>query len=168
MNRTEKKELVSHVNQQLQDSVSVVVAHYKGMTVAEMTDLRGRLRAAGAGMKVSKNRLAKLALAGTSYESLSDMLTGPTAIAFSADPVSAAKILVEYAKANEKLVIVGGAFGEIKLDVNGVKNLATMPSLDELRARIIGMINTPATRIAAILQAPGGQVARVINAHATK
>jgi large subunit ribosomal protein L10 len=168
VNRTQKQELVAEVNGMLSDAGVVVVTHYKGLTVAEMSDLRGRLRAVGAGLKVNKNLLTKLSVKDTKYNNIADLLKGPTAIAYSADPVAAAKAIVDYAKTNEKLVIVGGAFGEAKLDVAGVKNLATMPSLDELRAKIIGMINTPATRIAGILQAPGGQIARVLGAYAAK
>jgi large subunit ribosomal protein L10 len=122
--------------------------------------------AAGASFKVTKNRLAKLALAGTPYEGLADLFEGPTAIAFSIDPVAAAKVAVGYAKDNEKLTVIGGAMGAMRLDADGIKALATLPSLDELRARLVGMISTPATRIAGVLQAPAGQVARVLAAHA--
>lgn len=143
----------------------VVVTHYTGLTVAEMGDLRGQMREAGAGFKVTKNRITRLALEDTKFKGLSDMFTGPTAIAFSEDPVAAAKVAVNFAKSNEKLVVLGGALGEELLDVNSVKALAALPSLDELRGQIVGMLNTPATRIAGILQAPAGQVARVISAY---
>ncbi len=146
----------------------VVVTHYSGLTVAEISDLRRKMREAGASFKVTKNRLTRLALAGTKYEGLAELFTGPTAIAVSEDPVAAAKASVDFAKANDKLVILGGAMGEQTLDVNGVKALATLPSLDELRGTIVGMLNTPATRIAQVVQAPAGQVARVIQAHADK
>ncbi len=166
MDRTTKKEWVGSLHGTLGEVGLVVVTRYSGLTVAEITDLRGKMRNAGAGFKVVKNRLTRLALSGTEYEKLADLFKGPTAIAFSKDPVAAAKIAVEYAKANEKLVIVGGALGSNVLDVNGVKALATLPSLDELRGRLIGMISTPATRIAGVLQAPAGQLARVLSAKA--
>lgn len=168
MDRTEKQEVVTAVRQMFQDSVSVVVTHYSGMTVSEMTDLRGRMRQAGASYKVSKNRLTRLALADTNFKGIADMLTGPTGIAFSADPVAAAKVAVNYAKTNEKLVIIGGAYNGQILDINGIKTLAELPSLDELRAKLLSMLQTPATRIAGIMQAPAGQVARVIGAYGAK
>ncbi len=152
----------------LEPASSVVLMHYKGLSVAEITDLRKKARAAGAGFKVSKNRLAKIAVNGTKFAHLEKLLTGPTAISYSKDAVAAAKVMAGFAKTNEKLVIIGGALDDQALDANGVKSLAEMPSLDELRAKLIAMIQTPATRIAAILQAPGGQVARVIGAHASK
>ena len=164
MNRAQKAELVASLNQVFADTSIVVVAHYSGLSVAEMTDLRAQMRAAGASLKVTKNRLTRLALDGTPYQSIADLFTGPTAIAYSSDPVAAAKVAVEYAKKNEKLVIQGGALGAQVLDVDGVKSLATLPSLDELRAKIVGMINTTATRIAGVLQAPGAQIARVLHA----
>jgi len=134
--------------------------------VAELGDLRGHMREVGANFKVTKNRLTKLALAGTKFEGLSDMFSGPTAIAYSSDPVAAAKASVKYSKLNDKLIVLGGAMGSESLDVEGIRALATLPSLDELRARLVGMISTPATRIAGVLQAPAGQVARVIGAYA--
>lgn len=166
MNRAEKKAYVEQVHQALKGSSTVIVAHYKGLTVAEVSDLRAKVRAAGAGFKVTKNSLTKLALKSTSYESLENLLTGPTAVCYSEDPVAPAKVLAEFAKSNEKLVLLGGAFGEKTLDVQGVEQLAKMPSLDELRAKIVGMLNTPATRIAGVLQAPAGQLARVMGAYA--
>lgn len=167
MDRAEKQELVSELNAKFQEAEMVVVTHYSGLTVAEISDLRKQMREAGAGFKVTKNRLTRLALKGTKYEGLDDLFTGPTAIAYSTDdPVAPAKVAVKFAKDNEKLVVLGGSLGEEVLDVDGVKSLATMPSLDELRAKIVGMISTPATRIAGVLQAPAGQVARVIGAHA--
>ena len=168
MNRTEKKELIEDVHAKLKSASTLVVTQYRGLTVAEITDLRRRMRAAGAGFKVSKNRLVKLAAKNTAFESASDMLKGPTAVAFSSDPVAAAKGVVEFAKNNEKLVIVGGVFDGQKLDKKAIEALAKLPSLDELRAKIVGMLKTPATRIASVLQAPGGQVARVIAAKAKK
>ncbi len=168
MDRTEKQEVVTAVRQMFQDSVSVVVTHYSGMTVSEMTDLRGRMRQVGASYKVSKNRLTRLALADTNFKGIADMFTGPAGIAFSADPVAAAKVAVNYAKTNEKLVIIGGAYNGQILDINGIKTLAELPSLDELRAKLLSMLQTPATRIAGIMQAPAGQVARVIGAYGAK
>ena len=168
MDRTEKEKLVASLNHVLSDAVSVVVTHQTGMTVEEVTELRRQMRAAGASFKVTKNRLARRALAGTKFERLSPMFTGPTAIAFSRDPVAAAKVAVEFANKNDKLTIVGGSLGEQQLDAAGVKSLATMPSLDQLRAKLLGMLQTPATRIASVLQAPGGQVARVLGAYARK
>ena len=168
MNRQEKKDLVASLNETFSQSAMLVVTHYQGLTVAKMSELRGQMREAGAEFKVVKNRLAKLALAGTPYEGLTDMFTGPVGIAFSDDAVAPAKVVVNFAKTNEKLVILGGGLGEQVLDQAGVKAMAELPSLDELRAKLVGMISTPATRIAGVLQAPGGQVARVISAYSSK
>src|SRR5690606_552384 len=139
---------------------------YIGMTVADMGTLRSEMLKAGAGFKVTKNRLTRLALEGTPYDQLSDLFTGPTAIAYSDDPVAPAKVAMEYAKKNDKFVVLGGAMRTGMLDADGIKQRATLPSRDELRAKIVGMLNTPATRIAGVLQAPGGQIARVLSAHA--
>jgi large subunit ribosomal protein L10 len=166
VDRSQKEKLVSSLQQSLSDVACVVVTHQTGMTVEEVTDLRRQMRAAGANFKVTKNRLARRAFAGTKFERLSPMFTGPTAIAFSRDPVAAAKVAVEFANKNDKLRIVGGGLNEQQLDAEGVKSLATLPSLDQLRARLLGLLQTPATRIAAVLQAPGGQIARVLSAHA--
>lgn len=166
MDRSEKEKLVTSLNQALSDIACVVVTHQTGMTVEEVTDLRRQMRAAGASFKVTKNRLARRALAGTKFERLSPMFTGPTAIAFSRDPVAAAKVAVEFANKNDKLRIVGGGLNDQQLDAAGIKSLATLPSLDGLRAQIIGMLQTPATRVASVLQAPAGQIARVLSAHA--
>lgn len=168
MDRSQKEKLVATLQTALTDTVCVVVTHQTGMTVEEVTELRRQMRAAGASFKVTKNRLARLALVGTKFEPLSPMFTGPTAIAFSRDPVAAAKVAVEFANKNDKLRIVGGSLGEVQLDVEGVKSLATLPSLDQLRAKLIGLLQTPATRIAVVLQAPGSQIARVLSAHAEK
>ena len=168
MDRARKEELVTDLNQSFGDAALVVVTQQSGMTVAESTDLRARMREAGAGYKVTKNRLAKLALAGTTYEPISDLFNGPTAIAYSADPVAAARVAVNYAKENDKLVVIGGAMGETLLDESAVKALADLPSLDELRGKIVGMLNTPATRVAGVLQAPAGQLARVLGAYANQ
>ncbi len=166
MNREQKQDLVSSLNTLLQDQTFVAVTHYKGLTVAQMEDLRGRAREAGAGFRVTKNRLTRLALVGTKFEGLSDLFTGPTAIAYSQDPVAAAKVCANFAKDNEDLVILGGALDEEIMDQSQVNVLAKLPSLDELRATIIGIISTPATQIAVVLQAPAGQLARVLNAKA--
>ena len=168
MDRTQKKDWVGSLHGSLGEVGLVVVTHYKGLTVAEMTALRGKMRAAGASFKVTKNRLTKLALAGTEFENLADLFVGPTAIASSSDPVAAAKVIVEFAKTNDKLKILGGSLGSNRLDIDGVKALATLPSLDELRAKLLGMLSTPATRIAGVLQAPAGQLARVLKAKADK
>ncbi len=168
MNRSEKTAYIEKVNAELKKASSAIVVHYQGLTVAEITDLRGKLRAAGASMQVTKNTLTKRALQGTDYENLADLLTGPTAIGYSENPVAPAKVLAAFAKDNEKLKLLGGAFGAQKLDVKGVETLAKMPSLDELRAKIIGILSTPATRVAGVLQAPAGQLARVFGAYGAK
>ncbi|MEN3791769.1 50S ribosomal protein L10 [Fulvimarina sp. MAC3] len=168
MERAEKREFVTQLNQSFQDAGVVVVAHYAGLTVANMNDLRSQMRAAGGTVKVAKNRLAKIALQGTDAEGISNLFEGQTLIAYSSDPVAAAKVSNDFAKKNDKLVILGGALGATTLDANGVKALADLPSLDELRGKLVGMIQTPATRIAGVVQAPAGQLARVLNAYATK
>lgn len=168
MDRKQKEHWVSGMNDVFGNAEIVIVTHYKGLNVAEMAKLRGRVRENGAGFKVTKNRLTKRALAGTTYEPLSDMFEGPTAIAWSSDPVAAAKVIADFAKGNDKLVMLGGAFGSQMLDEAGVKQLAMLPSLDELRAKIIALINTPATNVAGVLQAPAGQLARVFGAYAAK
>jgi large subunit ribosomal protein L10 len=136
--------------------------------VAQMQKLRTQMKQAGAAVKVSKNRLAKIALEGTDVVAIAPLLKGPTVIAYSDDPVAAPKVAIDFAKTNQKLVVIGGAMGSTALDPEGVKSLATLPSLDELRAKLVGMIQTPGTRIAQVLQAPGGQVARVLSAYAQK
>lgn len=166
VDRGQKEELVASMHQTFEDANMVVVTHYSGLSVAEISDLRNQMREQGASFKVTKNRLTRRALEGTQYSGLNDMFTGPTAIAYSDDPVAAARVAVKFAKSNEKLVVVGGGLGDQILDVDGVKALASLPSLDELRGKIVGMLNTPATRIAGVLQAPAGQVARVIGAKA--
>jgi len=166
VNREQKQELITSLNALLAQQVTVVVTHNQGLTVAETQELRKRIRAAGAGFKVAKNRLARRALAGTKFEGLADLLKGPTGIAFSKDPVAAAKVCSKFAKDNKKLVILGGSLDGQTMDQAGIDNLATMPSLDELRAKLVGMIQTPATRIAGVLAAPGGQIARVLAARA--
>ena len=168
MDRTQKAETVQSLNGLFADAGTVVVAHYSGMTVAQMGDLRGRLRKAGASFKVAKNRLAVRAVEGTQAKGIAGLFKGPTGIAYSKDPVAAAKVLVAYAKENNKLKILGGiAVGSV-LDANGVKALAELPSLDQLRGKFLGLLQAPATRIAGVLQAPAGGLARVIAAHAKK
>ena len=164
MDRAAKHELVSTLNEAWKDTGLIVVAHYAGMTVAEMTEFRKRVKEAGGSVKVAKNRLAKLALKGTNSEGVSGLLKGQTCLAYSADPVAAARISVKYARENDKLVILGGAMGKTVLDTNGVKALADLPSLDELRGTIIGLIQAPATKIARLLKEPGAQLARVLHA----
>ena len=168
MDRTEKEDLVATLHQTFDESAMVVVTHYSGLTVSEMGDLRDRMRETGAKFRVTKNRLTRLALKDTKFEALSDMFTGPTAIAYSDDPVAAAKASVEFAKENDKLIVLGGALGEEMLDASGVKALASLPSLDELRGKLVGLLVGPATKVAQVLQAPGGQVARVIGAYSAQ
>ena len=168
MDRAQKEAKVAEMHQSFQGAEMMVITHQSGLTVEESTDLRRKMRAAGATFRVTKNRLARIALKGTKFENLDGLFNGPTAVAFSEDPVAAAKVAVDYAKSNDKLVIIGGGLGEKELDTTGVEALAKLPSLDELRAKIVGMINTPATRIAGVLQAPGGQLARVVNAYSQK
>ena len=165
MDRTQKEELVATLNKTFDEAEMVVVTHYSGLTVAEITDLRDRIREAGAKFKVTKNRLTRLALKNTKFEGISDLFSGPTAIAYSNDPVAAAKISVDFSKKNDNLVVLGGALGSERLDADDVKALATLPSLDELRGKIVGLLQAPASKIAQVLQAPGGQVARVISAY---
>jgi large subunit ribosomal protein L10 len=168
VNRTEKEETVAALHKVFEGSNLVLVAQYSGLTVAQMNDLRGRMKDVGAGLKVTKNRLTRLALEGTKFKPLADLFKGPTVVAFGTDPVGAAKAAVSFAKDNDKLIIRGGALDAQTLDEEGIKSLASLPSLDELRAKLVGMISTPATRIAGVLQAPAGQLARVFNAYATK
>jgi large subunit ribosomal protein L10 len=166
VDRKRKEELVASLHRLFDETALVVVTHYSGMTVAHMTELRAKMGEAGASFQVIKNRLTRLALEGTKFQPLNALFTGPTAIAFSADPVAAAKVAVDFAKTNRNLVVLGGALNEDQLDPDGVKALASLPSLDELRSKIVGMLSTPATRIAGVLQAPAGQLARVVGAYA--
>ncbi len=166
MDRTEKRQFVASLAEVFAATSMVVVTQNKGLTVAEVTVLRQKMREAGATYRVAKNRLATLALDGTKFDGIKPMLSGPTALAWSKDPVAVAKAAVEFAKTNDKLAIIGGALGAQTLDVAGVKALAELPSLDALRAKLLGMLQTPATRIAGVLQAPGGQLARVFAAYA--
>ncbi|MBX9588810.1 MAG: 50S ribosomal protein L10 [Hyphomonadaceae bacterium] len=164
MDRAQKRELVTTLNEEWKDSGVIVVAHYKGMTVAQMTDFRKRMKEAGGAVKVAKNKLAKLALKDTEVETISDLLKGQTCVAYSEDPVSAARVSVKYARENDKLIILGGAMGRTRLDSAGVKALADLPSLDELRGTLIGLLQAPAGKIARILNEPGGMLARVLAA----
>lgn len=168
MDRAAKKEAVAALNEVFKASNVVVVAHYSGLTVAQMQTLRRQAKQAGAAVKVAKNRLAKIALDGTEGAAIAPLLKGPTVLAYSGDPVAAPKVVSDFAKANEKLVILGGAFGSTILDPAGVKALATLPSLDELRATLIGLIQAPATKIAQVVTAPAAKVARVVQAYASK
>ncbi len=168
MDRTQKRDFVAGLAQVFAETSMVVVTRYQGLTVAEATDLRRRMRSAGATFKVAKNRLASRALEGTPFAALAPLLKGPTALAWAQDPVAVAKAAIDYSKANEKLVVVGGALGARMLDQAGVRALAELPSLDQLRASLIGMLSTPATRVAGVLAAPAGQIARVLGAYADK
>ncbi len=168
MDRAEKREFVSQLSDVFKNTGSVVVAHYAGLSVAQMNDLRSKMRAAGGTVKVAKNRLAKIALQGTESEGMSALFQGQTLIAYSDDPVTAPKVAADFAKGNDNLVILGGTMGPTTLDADGVKALAALPSLDELRAKIVGMVSTPATRIAQVVNAPAGQLARVVGAYAQK
>jgi len=168
VDRTEKRAFVADLNQALSGTSMIVVTRNSGLTVAEATELRRRMRASGSNFKVTKNRLTHLALEGTRFDGIKPMLTGPTALAWSVDPVAVAKTAVEFARTNEKFVLVGGALGTQTLNADGIRALAELPSLDELRARLVGMISTPATRVAGVLQASAGQLARVFGAYAKK
>jgi large subunit ribosomal protein L10 len=166
--RAEKSQVVERLHAALAEAEVVVVTHYKGLTVAELGELRGQLRAVGGTLKVAKNRLAKRALEGTPFTGMADLLEGPTAIAFAREPVGVPKALVDYARKNEKLVIVGGGLKGSLLDAEAVKALAELPSLDVLRAGLVGLLQAPAARLVGVLQAPGGQLARVLKAYSEK
>ncbi|QXQ06631.1 50S ribosomal protein L10 [Sphingosinicellaceae bacterium] len=168
MDRAQKTEQVSALAKTLSETAVVVVTRNHGLTVAQVTDLRTKMRQAGASFKVTKNRLARIALEGTPYQPIGELLTGPIGFATSTDPVAAAKVAVDFAKTNDKFEIVGGAMGTTVLDINGVKALAALPSLDELRGRIVGLIQAPASKIAQLVNAPAGKLARVFGAYAIK
>ncbi|MBN9787174.1 50S ribosomal protein L10 [Pseudonocardia sp. TMWB2A] len=168
MDRAQKPVVVSDLNALFGEVGVVVVTRNLGMTVAQSTDLRTKMREAGATYKVTKNSLTKIATKGTAYEQIGDMLTGPVALASSVDPVAAAKVAIDFAKTTDKIEIVGGAMGDTLLDANGVKALASMPSLDELRGKLVGLLNAPATKIAQIAQEPAAQLARIFGAYAAK
>jgi large subunit ribosomal protein L10 len=166
--RAAKSEMVTSLGEIFKATKVVVVAHYSGLTVAQMQTLRRQMKQAGASVKVAKNRLAKIALEGSDVASIASLLKGPALIAYSGDPVAAPKVAVDFAKTNEQFVILGGAMGKTTLDMNGVKALAALPSLDELRAKIVGLVQAPATKIAQVVTAPASKVARVIQAYASK
>ncbi len=168
MDRSQKADLVAELKSVFTETSVVVITRNLGLTVAQSTDLRLKMRDAGAQFKVAKNKLAVIALEGTRYGPISELLTGPTALATSIDPVAAAKVAVEFAKTNDKLEIVGGAMGDTLLDIAGVKALAALPSLDELRAKVIGLIQAPASKIARTINEPGAQLARVLGAYAAQ
>ena len=168
MDRAEKQQSITELNEVFKASNVVVVAHYSGLSVAQMQTLRRQMKQAGATVKVAKNRLAKIALKDTDVAAIAPLLKGPTVLAYSGDPVAAPKVAVEFAKANEALVILGGAMGKTALDADGVKALASLPSLDELRAKLVGLIQAPATKLAQLANAPAAKVARVVQAYASK
>ncbi len=168
MDRTEKEAVVANLRQVFDGATLLVITQQSGLTVGEVSDLRRQMRAAGATYKVSKNRLTKRALEGTKFQALQPLFTGPTAIAYSADPVAAARVCVAFAKKNEKLTVVGGALGEEELDVERIKYLAQLPSLDDLRSKLIGVVQAPATKLAGVIQAPASQLARVFSAYGSK
>ncbi len=168
MDRAEKKEFVGTLSEVFKSTSVVVVAHYSGLTVAQLQTLRRQMREAGAKVQVAKNRLAKIALEGTDVASIGGLMKGPTLIAYSDDPVAAPKVAVAFAKDNDKLVILGGAMGRTALNAEGVRSLATMPSLDELRAKLVGLIQAPATKLAQLSTAPAAKLARVFAAYGAK
>jgi large subunit ribosomal protein L10 len=168
LDRAAKSELVASLGEIFKSTQVVVVAHYSGLTVSQMQTLRRQMKQAGASVKVAKNRLAKIALEGSDVASIAPLLKGPTLIAFSGDPVAAPKVAVDFAKAHERFVILGGAMGKTALDMNGVRALASLPSLVELRAKLVGLVQAPATKIAQVVTAPAAKVARVVQAYASK
>ena len=168
MDRTEKAEAVSSLNATLSNAAAVVIVRNLGLSVAQSTVLRQQMRDAGASYKVAKNRLAKIALQGTESEGMSDLFKGQTLIAYSNDPITAPKIVMEFAKTNDKLVVLGGSMGSTTLNAEGVKSLATLPSLDELRAKIVGLVQAPATKVAQLSTAPAAKLARVFGAYAKR
>ena len=168
MDRAEKREVVAALHDVFANTGVVVVAHYSGLSVADMTNLRRQMREAGGSVKVAKNRLVKLALEGTDATAISDLMQGPTCIAYSEDPVAAPKIAVKFAKAHDKFVILGGTMGSTALDPKGVDSLASLPSLDELRGKLVGLVQAPGTKIAQVVNAPAGKMARVLGAYAQK
>ena len=165
LDRAQKEQQVASLSDTFSEAQVLIVTQNMGLSVSEVTDLRSKMRQAGGKFKVAKNRLVKLALKNTRYDHISDLFSGPTALAYSDDVIAAPKVVSAFAKSNKKLVIVGGAMGETPLDARGINELASLPSLDELRAKILGLINSPATKVAGVLQAPAGQVARVISSY---
>lgn len=168
MSREQKKDEVVELNERFKSDEIVVVAHYSGLTMKELTNLRGELRKNGAHFKVTKNTLAKLAIKGTKFEKMDALFKGPTGIASSKDPVAAAKIAQQFAKTNKNFIIIGGALGENLLDASGVEALAKLPSLDELRSKLVGLLQAPATKLAGLLQAPARDLVGVTKAYGEK
>jgi large subunit ribosomal protein L10 len=168
VDRAAKKEMVGTLGDIFKSANVVVVAHYSGLTVSQMQNLRRQAKQAGAVVKVAKNRLARIALDGTAVASIAELLKGPTLIAYSSDPMAAPKVTVDFAKTNERLVILGGAMGATALNADRVKALASLPSLDELRATLVGLVLAPATKLAQLVNAPAAKVARVVQAYASK
>jgi len=168
MERAEKREVVSALSDVFAKTGVVVVAHYAGLSVAEMTKLRSDMREAGGQVKVAKNRLVKLALEGTDAQGISELMSGPTCLAYSEDPIAAPKVAVNFAKGNENFVILGGSMGPAVLDAKAVSSLASLPSLDELRGKLVGLLQAPASKIARTVSAPAGQLARVFSAYGAK
>ena len=168
MDRAQKREAVTDMNEVFSKTSCLVVTHYSGLNVAEITDLRRQMKAAGATLKVTKNRLTRIALDGTPFSQLSDLFEGPTAIAYSDDPVAVAKVAVDFARKNEKLRVIGGGMPNRPMQPQDLEALAKLPSLDELRGRLVGLLQAPAGKIVGVLQAPGGQLARVLQAYADK
>ena len=168
MTRARKKDEVVSLKERLEGTETIIVTHNLGLTVEKMTELRAQLRKEGANFKITKNTLMKRALEGTQFEGISDLFSGPTGIATSQDPVAAAKVIHDFAKSNDKLVILGGAMGPKVMDMAEIEQLSKLPSLDELRAKLVGLLQAPATKIARVAQAPAGQLARVMGAYAAK
>ena len=168
MDRIQKEQAIAALKQTFEDTEAVVVTQYAGLTVGEMSDLRNKMRECGVSYKVSKNRLVLRALEGTRFEGIGEMLKGPVAIATSKDPVAGAKVIWNFAKDNDNLKVLGGALGEEIMDVSGIESLSKLPSLDEIRAKFVALLQTPATRIARLSKEPAGQMARVIKAYADK
>ena len=164
MKRSDKKDFVQKLKDEIKNSSSVIVAHYDGLSVSETDSLRKEMRDNGAKFKVTKNRLTKIALADTPYESIADLFVGPTAIAYSSDPVAPARVSVNFEKKLENFKIIGGGYEGEKIDKNRINFLATLPSLDQIRGILLGLLNAPAQKIASVVQAPGGQLARLVNA----
>ena len=162
MDRTQKEAFVSDLHHRLSDAELVVIGHYRGLTVAEMNGLRKGMREEGGEVQVAKNRLAKIAFEGTNFKVAEDLMTGPTVLAFSEDPITSAKVAQKFADSHDKFVIIGGVMGETKLDEKGVKDLSKMPSLDELRAKLVGLLGAPATQVARVSAEPAAKLARVI------
>lgn len=168
MSRAQKEQEIKELNERFSNDELVVVTHYSGLTVTEMSDLRAKLREEGASFKVTKNSLTKLALKGTQFEQIGDMFSGPTGVATSQDPVAAAKVAHKFAKDNDKLIILGGALGDMVLDAAGVEAIAKLPSLDEIRSKLVGLLQAPATKLAGLMQAPARELVGVTKAYGEK